>query len=291
MKLELKRIRRDGGTQPRAKLSEETIEDYAEDMRNGDVFRPITVFFDGADYWLADGFHRVEAVLRLEPDGSIDADVEQGTLADAQWHSCGANKTHGLRRTNADKDRSVSLALVHENSAGRSNYEIAEHCGVSEITVRRHRQRLEPTTTVSQSNTPTPAGASESEVENGEIATTTVSQSRLSADPPSQLELTGEESASVQPRPRKGRDGRTINTAKIGKNSSGRRRRREVKISDKAAKPIRGLSLPNPMIPLQFSPNNARTAAATLYREFSRDWCESLIQELTRFLSPQGGQA
>jgi len=93
---------------------------------------------------------------------------------------------------------------------------------------------------------------------------------------------------------RTGRDGRTINTANIGKRTSKRKGQRGqgVRISPKARKarmPKLGHSPPNPMIPLQFSPNNARTAAATLIREFSRQWVEALIQELTRFLSSEEG--
>jgi len=90
---------------------------------------------------------------------------------------------------------------------------------------------------------------------------------------------------------RTGRDGRTINTANIGKRTSKRKGQRGqgVRISPKARMPKLGHSPPNPMIPLQFSPNNARTAAATLIREFSRQWVEALIQELTQFLSSEGG--
>ena len=41
-----------GGTQPRAELTFDVMEDYAEQMRSGAKFPPITVFFDGKDYWL-----------------------------------------------------------------------------------------------------------------------------------------------------------------------------------------------------------------------------------------------
>jgi hypothetical protein len=54
-------IRLDGGTQPRAVLDFEAIEDYAEAMGAGMKFPPVVVFYDGENYWLADGFHRVKA--------------------------------------------------------------------------------------------------------------------------------------------------------------------------------------------------------------------------------------
>ena len=71
------------------------------------------VFFDGKDYWLADGFHRLEAYVMAVPGEAIECDVFQGTLPDAQWHSYSVNKTHGLRRTNEDKERAVKAALAH----------------------------------------------------------------------------------------------------------------------------------------------------------------------------------
>ena len=72
MRLEIDGIRRDGGTQPRSKLHRETTELYTERMREGDEFPPVTVFFDGHEYWLADGFHRVEAWLQARPNEPIE---------------------------------------------------------------------------------------------------------------------------------------------------------------------------------------------------------------------------
>ena len=54
-------IRRDGGTQPRKILDQAAVEAYAEAMKKGAVFPPVTVFYDGEEYWLADGFHRMSA--------------------------------------------------------------------------------------------------------------------------------------------------------------------------------------------------------------------------------------
>ena len=258
MQLELAKIRRDGGTQPRANLSEDTVNDYLEHMRAGDLFDPITVFFDGAAYWLSDGFHRVEAKLRLDPQGTIEADVEQGTLEDAQWHSYSVNKTHGLRRTNEDKQRAVRAAIKHPDGLDLSDAEIAKHVGVTAPTVSKYRAEARSTLKILESEK---SGGSDAAPE-------------------------------VAPRLRKCRDGRTINTAQIGKPTTPRKRRRGkgVKLSRRAFKVRLGHSEPNPMIALQFSPNNAHTAAATLMQEFSREWVETLIQELTQFLVSKGAQ-
>ena len=70
--LPIEDIRTDGGTQPRVQMHQPTIKEYIDDMKNGALFPPLTVFYDGAEYWLADGFHRIEAahaatIEELEP--------------------------------------------------------------------------------------------------------------------------------------------------------------------------------------------------------------------------------
>jgi hypothetical protein len=69
------------------------------------------VFYDGAEYWLADGFHRVHAAQKLRRL-TIAADVRQGTRRDAVLLSARANAEHGLRRTNEDKRRAVLTLLA-----------------------------------------------------------------------------------------------------------------------------------------------------------------------------------
>lgn len=139
MQLELDRIRVDGGTQPRAQLHADVVQEYAELMAAGTAFPPVVVFHDGEEYWLADGFHRLRAAMLTCPGQPIEADVRQGSLQDAQWFSYGVNQDHGLRRTNGDKVRAVRAALAHAKSAELSNCQIAAHCGVSEAMVRNHR--------------------------------------------------------------------------------------------------------------------------------------------------------
>ncbi len=247
MKLKLEQIRTDGGTQPRAELREEVIADYAERMESGVTFPPIIVFFDGTNYWLADGFHRLMAARRAAPDQPLPATVHTGTLQDAQWFSYSVNKSHGLRRTNEDKERAIRAALAHEKAATLSNRNIADHCGVAESSVRKYRDQLNLTAHFAQSTDETPP----------------------------------KDEMSPTPRPRTGRDGRTINTSRIGES----RRATAPAISPRANMPTRGHSNPCPMIPLQFSPNNPATAAAVLVRLFPRTFIESLIEKLSAHLS------
>lgn len=135
-------IRIDGGTQPRAHLNPETVTEYANAMADdGCVFPPVTVFYDGADYWLADGFHRV-AASKEAGFADIDADVRQGTRRDAVLFSVGANADHGLRRTNEDKRRAV-LTLLNDSEWGQwSAREIARRCGVHHQLVERLRPEV-----------------------------------------------------------------------------------------------------------------------------------------------------
>ncbi len=139
--ISLSAIRLDGGTQPRAALNSGAIEDYTQAMGAGAEFPPVRVFYDGTDYWLADGFHRVKSA-RAAGHETIECEVHQGRLEDAQWYSFSANRTNGLRRTTSDKQRAVRSALTHPKAAGLSNRQIAAHVGVDESTVRVWREKL-----------------------------------------------------------------------------------------------------------------------------------------------------
>jgi len=138
MQLELSQIKTDGGTQPRAAYHFGIVDSYTEDMEAGAVFPPVTVFYDGSDYWLADGFHRLLATKKLER-ATIDADIRQGTQQDAQWYSYSVNLAHGLRRSNEDKQRAVIAALAHPKAAEMSDEAIALHVGVDQKTVWNYR--------------------------------------------------------------------------------------------------------------------------------------------------------
>lgn len=141
-------VRVDGGTQMRAGLDDTTVFDYTQAMiaANGwGSFPAVVCYYDGTTYWLADGFHRVQAYRDAFAASSdnIPADVRAGTRRDAILHAAGANSEHGLRRTNADKRRAVETLLRDEEWAAWSNTEIARRCSVSEASVRNIRAELE----------------------------------------------------------------------------------------------------------------------------------------------------
>jgi len=151
--LALTAIVNDGGTQMRAGMDAATITEYADALAEADAwpFPPIVVFHDGEKYWLADGFHRVNAAHRNGKFSQIPADVRAGTRRDAILHAAGANAAHGLRRTNGDKRRAVEVLLRDPEWSQWSNYEIAKRCAVAESSVRNIRAELERTTQIAQS--------------------------------------------------------------------------------------------------------------------------------------------
>lgn len=141
--LAIEKIRLDGGTQPRESLDGETIATYVEAWQSNAEFPPITVFFDGTDYWCADGFHRTESAKAARVE-KIRADIRQGSQRDAILFSAGANDKHGKPRTNADKRRSVTRLLTDDEWGKRSDRWIAEKCAVHNSFVSRMRAELSP---------------------------------------------------------------------------------------------------------------------------------------------------
>lgn len=138
-RVKLDQIRINGGTQPRIEVNDAVVADYAEALTSGDKLPPVTIFYDGASYWLADGFHRYFAHKKI---GALDIDVDahQGTKRDAILYSVGANAAHGLRRSNADKRKAVGTLLGDAEWTKLSDREIAKRCGVSNDFVSRIRK-------------------------------------------------------------------------------------------------------------------------------------------------------
>jgi FtsZ-binding cell division protein ZapB len=135
-KLNILNIRIDGDTQARVALDAAKVDEYAQSMKEGEEFPPVVVFFDGSEYWLADGFHRYHAMRQLSK-ASIDADVHTGTVQNAQIYSFGANSKRGLSISPEDNRSIIVRMLVHPISCTWTLGEIARHVGVSKMTVSR----------------------------------------------------------------------------------------------------------------------------------------------------------
>lgn len=140
-RIDLSLIRLDGGTQPRAFIDNDTVDDYAEAIKNGAEFPAITVYFDGTDYWLADGFHRYYATAKA---GFLEilAEIRQGDRRQAVLSSVGANAKHGLKRGDRDKRRAVETLLRDAEWVLWNNSKIARSCNVSDTFVADVRKSI-----------------------------------------------------------------------------------------------------------------------------------------------------
>lgn len=138
MRLPIAKIRRDGGTQSRASIPGERVKLYAEVLSDGNPLPPPIVFYDGENYWLADGFIRTAASQSVGMV-EIEVDVRQGSQRDAQLFSFGANATHGTPRTQADVRRAIVAMLNDPEWSKWSDREIAKRVGTSQPTVSKYR--------------------------------------------------------------------------------------------------------------------------------------------------------
>lgn len=137
-------IRIDKGTQPRVEIDYDVVKDYTQAIMDGATFPPMVVFYDGAQFILADGFHRWHAYSAATSDkfGPSCVEVREGGLRDAQLYACSANKDHGLRRTNEDKRHTVKFMLMDDEWCQWSNREIAKHVGVGSRLVDSVRNEM-----------------------------------------------------------------------------------------------------------------------------------------------------
>lgn len=141
MKIRVDKIILDQRAQPRSEIHSETVQEYADDMRNGIQFPPVDVFSEDGVYYLGDGWHRVLAA-KIANCQEIEAIVKEGGLRAAILHSAGANANHGMRRTNEDKRR-AALALLNDDEWGKwSDVAIAKQCGVSSMFVGNMRRTI-----------------------------------------------------------------------------------------------------------------------------------------------------
>ena len=131
MKIKIEEL--DLSLQTRAGTDAETIDNYAEAMADGAQFPEVTVFTDGAHYWLADGFHRVMAA-KQNGRTVIAADVRKGTEDDAVVFGGTANNKQGKRPTRADVQHFLSMVWERREAifgGTPTGGNLAEKCGIT----------------------------------------------------------------------------------------------------------------------------------------------------------------
>jgi hypothetical protein len=145
-------IRTDGGTQIRTSTYFDKIDEYTQAMLDGAVFPPLTVFWDGEHYWLADGFHRLDALAAVAQAlkrrrYAVECEVIDGSRREAVIYACGANSGHGIQRTNADKQAAVKTMLTNplvandDDGTPWTDAQIARFCKVDPKTVAARRPK------------------------------------------------------------------------------------------------------------------------------------------------------
>lgn len=156
LKLPLAEIEIDPELQARANgVSRATVREYAEAMRPNRPddpkdrqparFPPVIVFKDAkGKHWLADGFHRCAALASLPEaeDGTpraIEVELREGSRRDAQLHAIGANFSHGLKRSNADRRKAALMLLTDATWGKRSDTWIAKQANVSQPFISKLR--------------------------------------------------------------------------------------------------------------------------------------------------------
>lgn len=144
MQLAIDAIRTDGGTQLRS-VDPFVVAEFTAALKDGAIFPPVQVVYDGRHHWLSDGFHRLEAHVKAGIY-DIDATSTDGTVRDALLMGIsGANNTHGNRFTFADRRANAQRLLQDEEWGKWSDREIGRRCHISYSTVAKLRGENGPT--------------------------------------------------------------------------------------------------------------------------------------------------
>lgn len=140
--IEISRIHLDGGTQMRAGINWKVVDEYAALMKEGVKFPAITVFLDtDKTYWLADGFHRLEA-NRRNGKMNIECNIILGTQRNAILFSTGANSRHGFKLSIAEKKKAAIVLLTDKEWSTWSDPLVAEQVGVAKSTISLLRKQF-----------------------------------------------------------------------------------------------------------------------------------------------------
>ena len=142
--LKLSEVIVDEQIQPRAAgLNVPTVTEYAEVYRSGGKMPPGVVYQNGdGKNWLSQGFHR-HAGAKEAGLTELPFEVRKGGFEDAKLDAAASNSSHGLKRTNKDKQRAVAFVL--ELRPDWTDAKIAEHCGVTDMMVSDLRAELAAT--------------------------------------------------------------------------------------------------------------------------------------------------
>ncbi len=196
------------------------VEEYAEHYREGREMPPIALFWNGQNYYRADGEHRVLAV-RMAHLTEIQARVYQGGRREASLYATGSNADFGLPRSKETVNEAILALLRDPEWYQWSDHVIAEHVNCSPTTVKKRREDVD-------AERAGEAAASPVQPDLFAPADTPASEElRVERDPDAEP---SEAAQTPAPRLRKGKDNRVIDTSKIGKASQAKADERARKI-------------------------------------------------------------
>ena len=142
----------DSDVQSRIRLYNGQVDEYADRMAAGETFPPLSVVDDGQHRYVVDGWHRLEAAKRLDRE-HVEVRLYRGDRSQALLYAAGANATHGLRRSNAEKQRAIKRVLLDPQWQRKANNWIAKHLRVDGKTVGKVRDKLEASSEIQKSAT------------------------------------------------------------------------------------------------------------------------------------------
>lgn len=128
----------DEKAQCRVEMNQDVVDDYADLYKLDPCpLPPIKgIRIDDNQYVVYDGYHRIAGAKKANLV-DIPCVVMDGLREDAEWLALGENKSHGLRRTQADKEKATRMALKAHPEL--SDLELSRHVGVSDKTVAKFR--------------------------------------------------------------------------------------------------------------------------------------------------------
>lgn len=135
----------DRSVQVRVKTDARTVDDYHRAMIEMEEdpslrrFPPVVLFREKKTgvLYLADGNHRLEARSRISAE--IEAEIREGGKREALAYAIGSSKGHGLRFSNADKRKAVTLAFKDSKLKKMSDNQLSALIGVSQPFVSKLR--------------------------------------------------------------------------------------------------------------------------------------------------------
>ncbi len=139
--LEFEKISPDQTIQVRAETNQETVREYYEAMETEEDmnrFPPMTVYFDGGFYRLADGHHRYWAIKRRGYK-TVTVRVIDGSRDDAILAAVRLNIQNGLRFNENDWEKIIALVTSKAQWKNWSNRRLAEALGCCDYTIRKYR--------------------------------------------------------------------------------------------------------------------------------------------------------